>query len=492
MKILPPEEVRAAEDWVIAAGTGAEELMERAGARMAAILRREFPGPRESLFLVGKGNNGGDGLVVARHLLAAGWTVRLLLAQADLGGLCRRQWERLPGDLKPLSPRDPIPWPGADGVVIDALLGIGAKGPLRPELAETVAAVNRARAERFFRVAAVDGPTGLHAEGEAVRADLTLSIGFGKERLFLEEKADWVGRIEPVPIFDAMPEYAARREALDRELLRPLLPRRAPASHKSQFGRIAIAGGSPGLIGAPILSSLGALRVGTGLLNILVPPEVWKLVAARAPLQAMVVSTADDAFTRQILEKVHALAAGPGLGTGSAAAALLRRLLEETKAPLVIDADGLTLLARDPALLSLCRGRAVLTPHPGEMERLLGGKFSLAERPAKAAAFAEEHGVVLLLKGCRTVIAEPGRPLAYNTTGNPGLATGGSGDLLTGIIAGLLGQKLSLGDAARLGAWLHGRAADLALRARGAEEGMGGEEVAGRLADAIADLRETV
>jgi len=500
--ILSAAEVRRIEETVIAGGISAEVLMGRAGEGCALRLRREFPAARTALCFIGKGNNGGDGLVIARRLAEAGWQVALALPFPPdaLGALCKKKFDEVTHAFSAIPVRsvgDALPWPGADGLVIDALLGIGARGEVAGPLREAVLAIDRERAARFFRVAAIDGPTGLHrlAEGaekeEAiVTADLTLAIGFGKDSLFREEWSGWVGRIALVPIFDeGTGDVPAAFRALAPESLRALLPRRSAKSFKNTFGRVVIVGGSRGTAGAPLIATTGALRIGAGLVHVAVRSDVFQAAAALAPLEAMIVAAGDGAEFGALLAKADALAVGPGLGTDHDAAELLRRVLHETRVPLVIDADGLTLLSRDPSLLAACRDRAILTPHPGEMSRLVGAKFPDAERPARAQAFADTHGVVVVLKGTRTLVAAPGQPLSINTTGNPGLAAGGSGDLLAGIIAGLLGQKLERCDAARLGVWLHGRAADLAVRERGAEEGLGPLEVAGHLAAAIADLR---
>lgn len=504
LKILSAAGVRAIEERVIAGGVSAESLMERAGKGAAERIAREFPRAREALFLIGKGNNGGDGLVVARWLARAGWRVSLslLAPRAELGPLCGAKLAELLREFAALPVgvwgSDAPRWPEADGVVVDAVLGIGARGDLKPALAEAVRALNREREARFFRTVAIDGPTGLHQleedsekEPAVARADLTLSIGFGKEAFFREEWGDYVGRIHAVPIFDAAAGEEGPADAgrmLEPASLRALLPRRKPRSYKNRFGRVVVIGGSRGTVGAPLIAATGALRSGAGLVNVAVRSEIFAAASGLAPLEAMVLAAGDGAEFEAVLKGAQAIAIGPGLGTDHDAAELLRRILTETAVPLVVDADGLTLFSRDPSLLEACRDRAVLTPHPGEMKRL-AGEFSEAARPATARAFADAHGVAVVLKGTRTVVAAPGRPLYLNTTGNPGLAAGGSGDLLTGIVAGLLGQGLERCDAARLGVWLHGRAADLALRARGCEEGLGPLEVAGFLAAALADLR---
>ncbi|SDU17653.1 NAD(P)H-hydrate epimerase [Verrucomicrobium sp. GAS474] len=505
MKILTNEEVRAIENRIIASGTSADTLMERAAEGIVAALAREFPAARDVLCLIGKGNNGGDGLAVARRLAEAGWRVAVGLAfePAAATPLCAAKltWLRTAFPAVPVfsltePSRQPIPWPGAQGLVIDALLGIGARGGLSPVLGEIVSLVNRERNGRFFRVAAIDGPTGAHRlaeKEEALIADVTLTLGFGKEPLFAEAAANAVGRIIAVPIFEGQEEEeraaSDRAEALTPPLLLPLVPRRAARSHKGTYGRILIVGGSRGMTGAPVLSSLGALRSGAGLLHIATRKEALATVSLRAPLEAMVVAAGDGADFTGLLGRMSVLVVGPGLGTDYDASELLRRILAETTVPLVLDADALTLAAQDRTLLDACRGRAILTPHPGEMERLLGRPCAEAEREAVAVGFAEEHGVVLVLKGVRTVVAAPGAPARLNTTGNPGLAAGGSGDLLAGMIAAQAGRGLALREAASLAVWLHGRAADLAVRSRGAEEGLGAVEVAEWIAPALADLR---
>lgn len=493
MKIVSTAELVGYEQSVIAAGTSAGDLMERAGHGMADVIRAEFPSAREALIVAGKGNNGGDGLVVARHLAAAGWIVRVVLAEGEkaLRDLPREQWRRLttehPDVLSHPQLHDTL-FPNANGVVIDALLGVGGTGSLRKAVAAVVETINRARSQRFFRTVALDVPTGLPGDSEhAVVADLTITVGAVKDFLVREDFSGRVGRLEGVRLFEE--KFPAKEELLTAESLSPLLPRRSAYSHKNTYGRAVIVGGSPGFIGAPILAAQAALRTGSGLTNLVVPKSIYPIVATKAPAEVMVLERGTDQSWSEILESAKGVAVGPGLGTDAAAQRTLALVLKKTTVPLVIDADALTLLAAKPALAKTTKAPLILTPHPGEMRRLLGREFAVEERPAVARELSDRLKCVVVLKGTRTIVAIPGQPLSYNSTGNPGLAVGGSGDTLTGIITALLAQGLTPGDAARLGVWLHGRAADIALRARGAEEGLLPTDVSESIKGAIISLR---
>lgn len=493
MKIVSTAELVEREQAVIAAGTSAADLMERAGRGMAEIILREFPAVRRGLIVVGKGNNGGDGLVVARYLAAAGWQVRVVLAEGEksLRDLPREQWQRLgaehPDVLSHPQLHDTF-FPAANELLIDALLGVGSNGLLRPAMAALVERINRARAQRFFRTVALDVPSGLPGDPEhAVMADLTITVGAVKDFLVREEYSGRVGRIETVPLFeDAFP---AGDRLLVARTLAPLLPRRSAYSHKNTYGRALIVGGSVGFVGAPILTARAALRTGAGLTTLAVPKSIYPLVAAQVPPEVMVsLRAANDDFL-DLVEAAKTIAVGPGLGLDSDAKRILEFILKKATVPLVLDADALTLLAAKPGLFKTAKAPLILTPHPGEMRRLLGREFAVSERPAVARELSAKYNAVVVLKGTRTIIAAPDEPLAYNSTGNPGLAVGGSGDTLTGIITSLLAQNLKPYDAARLGVWLHGRAADLALRARGCEEGLLPTDVSEHLGAAIVALR---
>jgi NAD(P)H-hydrate epimerase len=263
------------------------------------------------------------------------------------------------------------------------------------------------------------------------------------------------------------------------------LPRRKYSAYKNQFGRIGIVAGSRGFTGAAIMCSSGALRAGAGLVELFVPEEIYQIVAAAGAPEVMVKPV--KSYADLLEEPIDVWAVGPGLGKSSAEEIL--ELIRNAKQPMVIDADGLNILAGKMETLKKARGPRLLTPHPGEMKRLFPNeKMSRAEMATK---FCEQHTVTLLLKGSRTIVAEASRPLSYNTTGNPGMATGGMGDVLTGVCGGLLGQRLSPHDAARLGAWLCGRAAELAVcNGKASEESLLPRDVLDQLGAAFRDLRE--
>jgi NAD(P)H-hydrate epimerase len=500
MDVLSIPDMIAREKAAFATGLTARQLMEAAGAAMAAQLTALYPRSDDYLVLAGKGNNGGDGLVVARCLAVLGEPVRVVLAAAEdkLGELPQSRLARLRSEcpyveITPWSPA--VTFPSSGGVVVDALLGVQAKGELRGALAEIVAKLNAERARLFFRTAALDLPTGLAAFADgrapanrdaAVVADVTLAVGFAKDVLCREALAGWVGRLEIGPWSREL-ATSGERQALVPQELAALLPRRNASSFKNDFGKLAIVAGRVGFTGAPVLCVQAAQAIGAGLLSVVTHPDAQPIVAAHAPPESMV-----SAWTRGVVPEIvttaSTIAIGPGLGTGADTLAMLKAALA-VGCPLVIDADAITVLAKNLTLLAKAKGPVVLTPHVGEMGRLIGRKFSPDEREAVAREFTDKYNVTLVLKGTRTLIAARGQPIWINTSGNAGLSTGGSGDTLTGVIAGLLAQKLAPLDAVRLGVWLHGHAADLVLAERGCEEGLTPTMLAGHLGAALVSLR---
>ena len=498
MDSLSLKEMVAREKAAFAAGITAAALMEAAGQAMAERIAQIYPRARAFLVVVGKGNNGGDGLVVARHLAQAGHRVDVVLAAAEdqLGELPVAVLEKLrKTGAKVTTWSHAVPFPNSDGVVIDALLGIQARGELRGGLADIVARMNAERARLFFRVAALDLPTGLAAyeEGKpkdrdaAIVADVTLAVGFAKDLLLRESLSAWVGRLEIVPWSGEVFSSAPRQALIARELA-GLLPRRSAFSYKGDFGKLAIVAGSVGFTGAPVLCAQAAQAIGTGLLSVVTRHDASSIVAAHAPAEAMVSDWPESGEPPQVVTGATAIAIGPGLGNDAETRRMLQAVLA-VGCPVLIDADGLNALAKNPGLLREAKGPVVLTPHVGEMARLIGRKFEPDERESIARQFVEEHGVTLVLKGTRTLVTARGESFFVNTTGNPGLSTGGSGDTLSGLIAGLLAQKLAPMDAARLGVWLHGHAADLALLERGCEEGLTPTMLSAHVGAALVSLR---
>jgi NAD(P)H-hydrate epimerase len=501
--------MRAAEEAAFARGITAEALMEEAGAGIARAVAKFFPRPGKCLVFAGKGHNAGDAFVAARWLEEAGWAIetRLIFPEQELSALTSKKLAELRaqecgrGFCAPIGATPGIgaqrPLPHSPIIILDGLLGLGAHPPLREPIRSACREINSLRAKA--RVIAIDLPTGLdgdtgEADPDCVSADFTLTVGAAKTGLVADSAIDFVGRLEVVPLADLrrdelplVPGRAEARpsEAATPEALRNLLPRRSYSSYKNQFGRIGIVAGSRGFTGAAVMCSLGALRAGAGLVELFVPEEIYEIVAAAAAPEVMVKPV--TSYADLLAEPIDVWAVGPGLGKSRAEEII--ELIREAGQPMVVDADGLNILAENMATLEKVRGARLLTPHPGEMQRLFpADKMSRAETATK---FCAEHAVTLLLKGSRTIVAEAGRPLSYNTTGNPGLATGGMGDVLTGVCAALLGAKLLPNEAARLGAWLCGRAAELAVSdGNASEESLLPSDVLDRLGSAFRDLRE--
>jgi len=488
--ILTSAQMREAEEGAFARGIEVEALMDQAGAGVARAVQEFFPHPGTCIVYAGKGHNGGDALVAAGCLKRAGWEIdtRVVFAEEDCSELTRKKLQALREiPSGPVVPGRPIP----KTIILDGLLGLGAKALLREPVRTAAKEINRLRREEYMFVFAVDLPTGLNGDSgetdpeDCVMADFTITIGFAKHGLIVDTALDFVGRLEVVPLADLAPgEIVANELLATADSLRPLLPRRKFGSYKNQFGRIGVVAGSEGFIGAAIMTTEGTLRAGAGLVEVFVPKEIYFLVVAAAPDEAMVKPV--RSYRDLSEENVDVWALGPGLGKERGAEIL--KLIESAAKPMVVDADGLNALAGKTDMLRTCRGPRLLTPHPGEMKRLFdSGKMS---RAGTARNFCEQFPVTLLLKGSRTIVCERSRPLSYNSTGNPGMATGGMGDVLTGVCAGLLGRGLSLYDAARTGAWACGRAAEKAIfNANASEESLLPRDVLAHLGDALNELR---
>jgi len=482
--------MRSAEQVAFNRGISVESLMNEAGAGVACAIQQFFPAPGICAIYAGKGHNGGDALVAGAYLQRRGWQIELHLAfpESDCSELTRKNLDAVKkgaASAHSHSKRHPL-------VIIDGLLGVGAKLPLRDPILGLVRDINNRRTHQNAFVFALDIPTGLDSDSgdldpqQCVTADCTVAIGFAKRGLLVDSAIDVVGRLEVVPLLElATPESKPIEVVATAGSLGEILPRRKFSAYKNQFGRVGVVAGSEGFLGAAILSTRGALRAGAGLVNMFVPRELYSTVAALAPDEAMVKPI--QSYTDLLKEtNVDVWAVGPGLGT--ARADELLQVIEQSENPMVLDADGLNMVAKNPGLLAHCRGPRLLTPHPGEMKRLFNsGKMTRAET---ARQFCRQYPVTLLLKGSRTITCDHDRPVCYNTTGNPGMATGGMGDVLTGVCAGLLAQKLALYDAGRLGAWLCGRAAEIAVfQSSQSEESLLPRDVIEHLGAAFNDLR---
>jgi hydroxyethylthiazole kinase-like uncharacterized protein yjeF len=469
--IVSVAEMRAAEEAAFARGVEVEALMDQAGAGVARAVQQFFPHAGTCIVYAGKGHNGGDALVAAERLQREGWKidVRLPFPESDCSELTRKKLEALRDSERGRGLCAPTIAALSRTIILDGLLGVGTKSLLREPIRATAREINRIRVEQRAFVFAVDLPTGFNSDSgeidpDSVVADFTVAIGFAKHGLIADGAIDFAGRIVILPLPDLEVGGARNEIMATTQTLAGLVPRRKFGAYKNQFGRIAVVAGSKGFVGAALMTAAGALRSGAGLVELFVPEDIYEIAAAAAPPEVMVKAT--RAYRDLPDDRIDVWAVGPGLGNANGAR--IRDLIARVEKPMVVDADGLNVLAEEIEVLQRCRGPRLLTPHPGEMQRLVApGKMA---RAGLARSFCEHFPVTLLLKGSRTIVAERDQPLSFNSTGNPGMATGGMGDVLTGVCAGLIGQGMSLYDAARVGAWLCGRSAEIAIFQGGASE----------------------
>jgi NAD(P)H-hydrate epimerase len=476
-------------------------LMENAGAGAVRVMEQLFPNLCRSKIAVvcGKGNNGGDGFVVARHLANRSATVQVLLLakKGELKGDAAVNSEiatkmgislaevttarELQGHREALGQAD---------LIVDAILGTGLTGPTRGILAETIQLLN----DLHRPIVSLDLPSGLGADDgriqePCIRARCTLTFALPKRSLLLYPAAQCAGEVRVVDI--GIPRILLTDPKLpvqmtDLDEVRPAFPPRDPNAHKGNYGHVLVLAGSPGKTGAAALCSLGALRVGAGLVTLALPEGLNDLMEVKLT-EVMTVGLPETeertvAFQARdrllgLMEGKRVLAVGPGLSTHPETVRLVMDVVRAAKIPLVIDADGITALAEQPEVLTKASAPVILTPHPGELSRLLA--VSTEELAGKRIPIAQKvastYNVTLVLKGARTLIAEPSGVVHINPTGNPGMATGGTGDILTGMIAGLIAQGLEPARAATVGVYLHGLAGDLACQHLGPEAMIAGD-----------------
>lgn len=463
-------------------------LMERAGTGAMTHLIEACGSPKgkKVVILCGKGNNGGDGLVIARLMAKKGAKLKVVVVAPlkELSPDAKIMYRRLSKVIKPsliaVNPSEEslhALTQDAD-ILVDALLGTGITSLVRPPYSFAIDAMNASQA---FTVA-IDIPSGLDSNtgailGVAVQADLTVTFGCPKLGLYLDSAIDKVGNIQVIDIGipqDFVLDLNPHIHLLSQEMVRPLIPPRPPSAHKGTFGHAGIVGGSLGKTGAPAMAGLGALRIGTGLVTVAAPQSVSHILESKL-LEVMTEPMPESSQHLLGMEAYPALLAfaatksalsfGPGMGISPETSEVLCHLLPQLEVPCVLDADALNGLAQHNQIFSSMKRPPILTPHPGEMARLLTASSSKQvnkDRIGVSRQFAMQHQVILVLKGARTIIAEPQGQVAICPTGNPGMASAGMGDVLTGVITGLLAQGLSGWDAARAGVYLHGLAGDLA------------------------------
>jgi NAD(P)H-hydrate epimerase len=492
-------EMRAVDHWAIEEqGVPGIDLMERAGIGLARVTAAAARGSGPVRIVVGKGNNGGDGLVAARVLREDGMRVDVLAVgdPAELKGDARANLERLPGE-QPL-PFDAVALDGSSAIV-DALLGTGFSGEPREPLAGAIRSIN----EQDAPVVACDVPSGVDAStgevhGDAVRAQVTATFHGTKVGLQVNPGKGFAGEVDVVEI--GVPRGAPEPETAGLISARVigLVPRREQDGSKFTSGTVVVVGGSAGLTGAPTMAALSAQRTGAGYVQVAVPLSAQPVLQLKL-LEGMTraLPEEDGGHTpqgvdevKQLAERAGALVLGPGLGRTDAALEFARAVAQEVDKPLLIDADGLNAHAGRLELLQGRPGPTVLTPHAGELARLLdtGSDEVETHRLACARAAAEQSGCVLLLKGDDTLVAAPGGPVAISPGATPALATAGTGDVLSGVIGAFLAKGLGAFEAAAAGALAHARAGGVAAERHGADHVIAGDVIEA-IPEAMRELR---
>jgi ADP-dependent NAD(P)H-hydrate dehydratase / NAD(P)H-hydrate epimerase len=495
MEPLPTaEEMRAADRWAIdERRIPSLDLMERAGEGLARVVARHAPAGRIAV-VCGKGNNGGDGLVAARILRQAGRDVRILViwGMETLQGDAAAMLDRLTGE--PPEPFEPRRLEGAQAIV-DALLGTGTTGAPREPAAGVIEAVNAAGA----RVVAADVPSGVDAStggvaGPAVRAVATATFHCAKPGLWIHPGKAHAGAVEVIDIGIPSGAPSESRIGVIRPGVLEEMPRRTPESTKFSSGNVFVIGGSPGLTGAPTMAAMAAMRAGAGYVTVGAPASLQSIFAMRL-LEAMTrglpeaggsLAAAAVEPALQAIERADAVVLGPGLGRTDGARAFARELYRRIEVPLVVDADGLNALAG----LELAPRPAptILTPHAGELGRLLGVESDAvgSHRLAHAREMSERSGAIVVLKGDDTLVVRPGGEVAISPGGAPGLATAGTGDVLSGVAGAMLAKRMEPFHAACAAVHLHLRAGQLAAEPHGPDAVIASDVIA-RLPAALAE-----
>ena len=497
MKVVTAAEMRRIDqDTIEGIGIPGIVLMETAGSAIVRTIEQHYPTCQRIGILAGKGNNGGDGIVIARQLAHIGRDVHLFLVspQESFTGeahinlqIAKNLGLAVKEVLTDAELKSDANIASCE-LLVDAIFGTGLRGAVRDPIVAVINAINHLPTP----ILSVDLPSGLDADtgqplGTCVQADQTVTIGLPKRGLLMHPGAELAGKLEVVDI--GFPEQVVDPQDIKVHWTTATqasqwVPSRPPASHKGSYGRVLVVAGSTGMTGAAALASEAALRAGAGLVTLATPkhlnpilegllPEVMTLPLPETEAGSLTVS-ATSAILEFAEKTKSVLAIGPGLSQHPETVLFVHQLIRENREQeldlrMVIDADGLNALAQDRNILSLLNRETVLTPHPGEMARLTETSVSTLEknRIHTAQQFASEHSLTLVFKGAPTVSATSNGDVWINSTGNPGMATGGMGDVLTGVIAGLIAQSCSSETAAALGVYLHGLAGDIAAEALG-------------------------
>jgi ADP-dependent NAD(P)H-hydrate dehydratase / NAD(P)H-hydrate epimerase len=499
MKIFTAEQVKKWDAFTITSEpVSSIDLMERAATTCCKwLIGKNFGGFHFRIFC-GKGNNGGDGLAIARMLIEHRCTVTVYILEfGNIGtGDFQTNLERLhplSADIHFIQSEDFFPVLNDTDIIIDALFGTGLNKPLTGISKALVEHINRSNST----IISIDLPSGLFADKSSkstavIKASLTLTFQNYKLAFLLPENEAFCGEVHLLHIGlhkDFENTEPAAFEWVDKEMVQSIFKPRKKFAHKGIFGHAALVAGSYGMMGAAVLGARACLRSGVGKLTAFIPGCGYPIIQTAAP-EAMCVATDDKYVTDAAgIEEYDAVGIGPGIGTYDSYPKLLKEIFQKTNKPMVIDADALNVLAKNKALLKSIPPLSILTPHPKEFERLFGKTADDFERLQRALQKSEEHNIYILLKGHFSFLSTPNGKGYFNSSGNPGMATAGSGDVLTGILTGLLAQGYTPENAALLGVYLHGLAGDIAA-GRYSEEAMLADDITECLGEAYARVKE--
>ena len=477
MKILLGEQIKKADQTTIEfEPISSIDLMERASQRIAQWIQVHIGNYNSHIvFLIGKGNNGGDGLAVARILSNAGFqcSVRMLYAPEQLSHDCRFNYDRLPANVECCQGIESLEV-SEDTILVDAILGTGVRGVLKPELQKIIAYIN----SLTCKVIALDLPSGMKTEfgnhpAEIVHADMTLTLEFPKLAMLLPEAGECCGHIEVLPINLWRPYIKTAPSQyffLENHIIKSFKRNRLKFSHKGTYGHALLVCGSHRMMGAAILATRAALRSGCGLVTVHIPDSERLAFWSSTP-SAMVSPDENDCFSTlpQDLTKYTTIGIGCGLGQARQTQITIEELFCQFRHPMVIDADALNLIATTPTLKKNIPPHSILTPHPGELKRLVGPWHDEEDKLRLVRDLASQLNSIVILKGAYSIICSEEGQIYFNPTGSPGMAKGGSGDVLTGLLTGLLARGYSPLEASMLGVYIHGRAGEHAAAHLGEE-----------------------
>ena len=494
MKILVGEQIKKLDRYTIEhEPVESIDLMERASEAMAQIVAQKTDGEKLLVFVIGKGNNGGDGLAMARILSHAGMECYVIMASPldELSEDCRYNFDRLPEEVKLIDAIPPL-CEEYEIVVVDALLGSGMRGKPAGEYKEWIDKIN----DCGHYVISIDLPSGMKTEfgndpDFVVHADLTLTIQFPKLAMLLPEAGECCGEVEVVPIGldeEFVENVSTPYAYVTSDLICDFIKQRPKFSHKGTYGHTLLVCGSEGMFGAAVLATNAALRSGCGLVTTHVPHNGGISINCNAP--SAIVSLDPAGYFSKLpsdLDKYTSVGVGCGLGQSRCTTKALKKLLKRSRCGIVLDADALNIISRNPEFQNLIPSGSVLTPHPGELKRLVGEWSGESDKIERASGLAVKLGAVVVVKGACSMICMPDGRVYFNSTGTSGMAKGGSGDVLTGLLAGLMARGYGAEEASLLGVYVHGMAGEKAADYYG-KEAMNSSDIVDFIGDAFGEM----